>query len=127
MKYLIFALTCCFLLKTFLIDKMGHAQSLEKSHSEKTYFTKNMHLDCHNLTKNLKPLANKDDDESSYPHDCNFTCLCTYFLNLQNTLMITSEEENNFLSSSNKKIYTDITNFTSLIINPPERPPICNS
>jgi hypothetical protein len=127
MKNLIFALTCCFLLKTFLIDKIGQANSLEKSHSEKTYFTKNIHLDCHDLTKNLKPLANKNDDESSYPHDCSFTCLCTYFLNLQNTLMITSEEENNFLSSSNKKIYTEITNFTSLIINPPERPPIYNS
>ncbi len=128
MKYLIFALTCCFFLKTFLIDKMGHAKSLEKSHSEKTYFTKNMHLDCHDLTKNLKPLANDtDNDESSCPHDCNFACLCTYFLSLQNTLMITSEEKNNFFSSSNKKIYTDITNFTSLIINPPERPPIYNS
>ena len=128
MKYLIFALTCCFFLKTFLIDKMGHAKSLEKSHSEKIYFNENMHLDCHDLTDNLKPLANDtDNDESSCPHDCDFICLCTYFLNLQNILMITSEEKNNFLSSSNKKIYTDVRNFTSLIINPPERPPIYNS
>ena len=128
MKYLIFVLTCCFFLKTFLIDKMGHAMSLDQSHSEKTYFTENLHLDCHDSTENLKPLANdKNNEESSCPHDCDFMCLCTYFLNLQNTLMITSDEKNNFFSNSYKKIYTDIINFTSLIINPPERPPIYNS
>ena len=128
MKYLIFALTCCFFLKTFLIDKISHAKFLEKSHSEEIYFFDNMHLDCHDLTKNLNTLANDmDNDESSCPHDCDLICLCLHFLSLQNTIMITNEEKNNFFSSSSKKIYTDITNFTSLIVNPPERPPIYNS
>ena len=44
-------------------------------------------------------------------------CLCLHISSLQNTIMITNEEKNNFFSSS-RKFFTDITNFTSLIINP---------
>ena len=128
MKYLILALTCCFFFKTILDNKMVNADSLEKSHSETTHFAENLHLDCHSSNENPKPMAkDSNNDESSCPHDCDIICLCLHFLSLQNTTMITNEEKNNFFSSSSKKIYTDITNFTSLIINPPERPPIYNS
>ncbi len=128
MKYLILALTCCFIFKTFLDDKLVHADPLEKSHSEIIHFTENIHQDCHSSKENPKPMANdSNNDESSCPHDCDLICLCLHFLSLQNTIMITNEEKNNLFSSSSKKIYTDITNFTSLIINPPERPPIYNS
>ena len=92
------------------------------------FFTEKLHLDCHSLKKNPEPIANEsNNDENSCPHDCNLICLCLHISSLQNTIMITNEEKNNFFSSSSKKIYTDITNFTSLIINPPERPPIYNS
>jgi len=128
MKYLILALTCCFFFKTFLDDKMVHADSLEKNHSELTHFTENIQLDCHSSKENSKPMANdSNNDESSCPHDCDLICLCLHSLSLQYTIMITNEEKNNFFSNSSKKIYTGITNFTSLIINPPERPPIYNS
>ena len=128
MKYLILALTFCSIFKTYLDDKLVHADSLEKSHSEIIHFAENMHLDCHSSKENLKPMANdSNNDESSCPHDCDLICLCLHFLSLQNTIMITNEEKNNFFSSSRKKFFTDITNFTSLIINPPERPPIYNS
>lgn len=128
MKYLILALTCCFFFKTFLDDKLVDAHSLEKSYSEIIDSTDKLHLDCHSAKENPKTMANdSNNDESSCPHDCDLICLCLHFLSLQNTIMITNEEKNNFFSSSSKKIYTDITNFTSLIINPPERPPIYNS
>ena len=127
MKYLILALTCCFFFKTFLDDKMVHADSIE-SHSEITHFTENLHLDCHSSKENPKPSAgDTNNDKSSCPHNCDLICLCLHFLNLQNTTMIINEEKNNFFSSSSKKIYTNITNFTSLIIIPPERPPIYSS
>lgn len=128
MKYLILALTCCFFFKTFLDDKIVKADSLDKSHSETMNFTENLHLDCHSLKKTPKPIANEsNNDENSCPHDCDLICLCLHISSLQNTIMITNEEKNNFFSCSSKEIYTDITNFTSLIINPPERPPIYNS
>lgn len=128
MKYLILALTCCFFFKTFLDDKLVDAHSLEKSYSEIIDSTDKLHLDCHSAKENPKTMANdSNNDESSCPHDCDLICLCLHFLSLQNTIMITNEEKNNFFSSSSKNIYTDITNFTSLIINPPERPPIYNS
>ena len=128
MKYLILALTFCFFFKTFLDDKLVHAHSLEKSHSEIIDSTDKIHLDCHSAKETPKPMANDShNDESSCPHDCDLICLCLHFLSLQNTIMITNEEKNNFFSNSSKKIYIDITNFTSLIINPPERPPIYNS
>ena len=128
MKYLILALTCCFFFKTFLDDKLVRADSLEKSHSEIIDSPDKLHLDCHSAMENPKPMTNdSNNDESSCPHDCDLICLCLHFSSLQSTIMITNEEKNNFFSSSSKKIYTDITNFTSLIINPLERPPIYNS
>ena len=128
MKYLILILTCCFIFKTILDDKIVYADSSQKSHSEIIHFTENINLDCHSAKENSKHMANDShNDKSSCPHDCDLICLCLHFLSLQNTIMITNEDKNNFFSSSSKKIYTDITNFTSLIINPPERPPIYNS
>ena len=128
MKYLVLALTCCFFFKTFFDDKLVHANSSEKSHSEIIDSSENLYLDCHSSKENSKPMANEtNNDKSSCPHDCDFICLCLNFLNPQNTIMMTKEEKNNFFSSSNKKYYIEISNFTSQIINPPERPPIYNS
>lgn len=128
MRYLIFALTCCFFLKTFLIDKMAHANFSEKDHTVNIHVAENMHLDCHGSKTNLNPFASdKSNGKSSCPHDCDFICLCSYFLNLQNTLMITNEDKNNFFSNFNKNIFIKTSSFTSQIINPPERPPTYNS
>ena len=128
MKYLILALTCCFFFKTFLDDRLVHADYLEKSNAEILNFNEKLHLDCHSSKENTKPIANDtNNDKSSCPHECDLVCLCLHFLNLQNNIMITNEEKNNFFLSSSQKIYTDISNFTSLIINPLERPPIYNS
>ena len=128
MKYLILALTCCFFFKTFLDDRLVHADYLEKSNAEILNFNEKLHLDCHSLKENSKPMANDtNNDKSSCPHDCDFICLCLNFLNPQNTIMMIKEEKKKFFSSSNNKYYTEISNFTSLIIKPPERPPIYNS
>ena len=95
MKYLILALTCCFFFKTFLDDKLFHAHSLEKSHSEIIDATDKIHLDCHSEKEPPKPMANdSNNDKSSCPHDCDLICLCLHISSLQNTIMITNEENN---------------------------------